>query len=158
MASLRRLVTGQHRDATLPQVSWVRMRDDRKACGHFHKTEDENLWRWEEVGLESGERHWTGLMSVYVDDILLSGEEDTLKAGLTSLQAGIGQRSSALLITLDEDGNGLRLSQWKYEQEIIARWKVKDAVPFPRFKVSEEDYYMNLKAMLTATRFERHRP
>ena len=77
----------KHRDATLPQVSWVRMRGKKKVRGHFRKTEDENLWRLEEEDLKSGERHWTGLMSVYVDDILLGGEEETLKAGLLSLQA-----------------------------------------------------------------------
>ena len=80
-----------HRDRTLPAVSWVRVREAnnqaKKVRGHLTKTEDENLWRLEEADTETGEVHWTGLMSIYVDDILISGEEETVAAALQSLQA-----------------------------------------------------------------------
>ena len=59
----------QYRDRTLPVVSWVRVRMEnnqaKRVRGHFIKTEDENLWRIEEVDVESGEKHWTGLMSTW---------------------------------------------------------------------------------------------
>ena len=147
----------KHRDRTLLAVSWVRMRDDRKVLGHFHKTTDENLWRLEEVDLETGECHWTGLMSVYVDDILLTGEEAALSAGLSSLQATWTTSSvewasaqtpvhfCGFEIMADGAGDGFHLSQRQYEQEILTRWNVKEAVQFPRFKISEEDYEVQVE-------------
>ena len=141
----------KHRDATLPCISWVRMKGERKLRGYFVKTQDENLWRLEEVDIESGENLWSGLMSIYVDDILLAGEDEALSAGLTSLQSTWATSSvewatpqtpvnfCGFEITVDEGGDGLHISQRKYEQEIIARWNVKEAVAFPRFKISEED-------------------
>ena len=147
----------RHRDQTMPSMSWVRMRNDRKVRGHFHKTTDENLWRLEEVDLETGERHWTGLMSVYVDDILMTGEEAALSAGLTSLQATWTTSSvewasaqtpvhfCGFEITADGAGDGFHLSQRQYEQEILTRWNVNEAVQFPRFKISEEDYEVQVE-------------
>ena len=90
-------------------------------------------------------------MSIYVDDILLAEEDEALSAGLTSLQSTWATSSvewatpqtpvnfCGFEITVDEGGDGLHLSQRKYEQEIIACWNVKEAVAFPRFKISEED-------------------
>ena len=142
----------QYRDRTLPMVSWVRMKEDRKVRGHFVKTADENLWRLEEEDVVSGECYWTGLMSVYVDDILLTGEEVALSSALTSLQATWTTSSvewaspqnpvhfCGFEVKTDEKGDGFHLSQQKYEQEILARWNVKESSNFPNFKITEEDF------------------
>ena len=141
----------QYRDRTLPMVSWVREREGRNVRGYFVKTADENLWRLEEADTETGENHWTGLMSVYVDDILISGEDSAVSAALTSLQATWTTSSvekatptspvhfCGFEISADEHGDGFHLSQQKYEQEILTRWNVKEASTFPNFKVSETD-------------------
>ena len=55
-----------HRDETLPTVSWRRAREG------FIKTADENVWRLEETEVESGRTPWTGLLTVYVDDLIAS--------------------------------------------------------------------------------------
>ena len=145
----------QYRDRTLPVVSWARVRMEnnqaKRVRGHFIKTEDENLWRIEEVDVESGEKHWTGLMSVYVDDILVSGEEATVKVALSSLQTTWttsniewASPTSAVHfcgfeITPDDEGDGFHIAQNKYEQELLARWNVNTPTAFPNFKVSEAD-------------------
>ena len=145
----------QYRDRTLPVVSWVRVRMEnnqaKRVRGHFIKTEDENLWRIEEVDIESGVTHWTGLMSVYVDDILVSGEEATVKVALSSLQttwttSNIEWASSTSAVHFcgfeiapDEGGDGFHIAQNKHEQEILSRWNVSASVAFPNFKTSEGD-------------------
>ena len=53
--------------------------------GVFRKTPDQNVWRMEEVDHESGTIHWTGLMSVYVDDLLFTAEEGCLDAATTAI-------------------------------------------------------------------------
>ena len=142
----------QYRDKTLPCISWVRMREDRKVRGYFVKTADENLWRLEETDVVSGECHWTGLMSVYVDDILLTGEEAAISSALTSLQSTWATSSvewassqdpvhfCGFEIKADGGGDGYHLSQQKYEQEIFVRWNVKESSTFPNFKIMEEDF------------------
>ena len=141
----------QYRDTKLPQMSWTRQKGDREVRGSFCKTADENLWRLEEVDSISGERIWSGLMSVYVDDILLTGEEGSISAALDALRAtwatsSIEWASSTnpvhfcgFEIAPDVDGDGYHIAQNKYEQEILARWQVTRAAAFPNFKVSEAD-------------------
>lgn len=106
--------------------------------GSFIKTADENLWRLEEVDQTSAEMVWSGLMSVYVDDILLSGEEEAVGAALKALSSTWATSSAewasttnpvhfcGFEVTMDEGGGGLHLSQKKYEQELLARWPVGD--------------------------------
>ena len=86
-----------------------------------------------------------------MDNILISGEEATVSAALSSLQAtwttsSIEWASSTSAvhycgfeITANEEGDGFHLSQKKYEQEILARWNIKESTTFPNFKVSEAD-------------------
>jgi hypothetical protein len=64
-----------HRDEVLPTLKWFRHREGCQVEGSFKKTKDDNMWRLEEKELDSGHVCWSGLMSVYVDDILLAGEE-----------------------------------------------------------------------------------
>lgn len=138
----------QYRDATLPQITWTRSREGREVKGVFNKTADENL---EETDQISGQKVWSGLMSVYVDDILLSGEEEAVSAALQSLSSTWATSSvewaststpvhfCGFEVTVDEEGNGLHISQRKYEQELLARWAVGEPLAFPHFKVTEED-------------------
>ena len=145
----------QYRDRTLPVVSWVRVRMEnnqaKRVRGHFIKTEDENLWRIEEVDIESGVTHWTGLMSVYVGDILVSGEEATVSVAISSLQttwttSNIEWASPTSAVHFcgfeiapDAGGDGFHIAQNKYEQEILSRWNVSASAAFPNFKISEGD-------------------
>ena len=70
-------------------LKWSRHRGGIQVNGAFQKTKDENVWRLEETEVESGHVCWTGLVSVYVDDIVLSGEEEAvLQGALRSLSAG----------------------------------------------------------------------
>ena len=55
-----------------------------KSCWKFKKT-DENVWRIKETDHETGEAAWTGLMSVYVDDLLIVAEEATLDAATQAI-------------------------------------------------------------------------
>lgn len=127
------------------------MREDRsKVRGYFTKTADENLWRLEETETISGQL-WSGLMSVYVDDILMSGEEEAIAAALTTLQSTWATSSvewaspttpvhfCGFEVTIDEEGDGYRVSQKKYEQELLTRWKVGMPLSFPHFKLGEAD-------------------
>ena len=59
-----------HRDATIPALTWTRNGSCGLMNGRFDRTKDDNVWRLEEMD-ESGHVHWSGLMSVYVDDILI---------------------------------------------------------------------------------------
>ena len=78
-----------HRDQVIPALKWSRHRGGIQVNGVFQKTKDENVWRLEETEVESGHVCWTGLVSVYVDDIVLSGEEEAvLQGALRSLSAG----------------------------------------------------------------------
>jgi len=56
-----------------------------KSCWKFKKKTDENVWRIKETDHETGEAAWTGLMSVYVDDLLIVAEEATLDAATQAI-------------------------------------------------------------------------
>ena len=75
-----------HRDEVLPAISWNRQREGRDVLGCFKKTPDENTWRIEEVDKISGEVHWTGMMPVYVDDLLFAAERGALDALTTAVE------------------------------------------------------------------------
>ena len=75
---------GLHRDETLPTVTWTRSKV-RQVDGSFIKTEYEHVWRLVETDVETGKSHWTGLMTIYVDDLLVSAEEAAAEAALTSI-------------------------------------------------------------------------
>ena len=54
--------------------------------GHFIKTADENIWRMEEVNVDTGERQWAGLLSVYVDDLLVAAENEAARAAMKAIE------------------------------------------------------------------------
>lgn len=53
--------------------------------GRLHKTADENVWQLLETEVTSGACHWTGLMAVYVDDLLVSAEDKAAAAALEAI-------------------------------------------------------------------------
>ena len=91
------------------------------------------------------------MASVYVDDILVSGEEATVKVALSSLQttwttSNIEWASSTSAVHFcgfeiapDAEGDGFHIAQNKYEQELLARWNVNASTTFPNFKINEAD-------------------
>ena len=54
--------------------------------GRFIKTADENIWRMEEGDVNTGERHWSGLLSVYVDDLLIAAEDGASSAAMKAIE------------------------------------------------------------------------
>ena len=66
------------------EIGVCRHRQGRKVAGSLRKT-DENVWRIKETDHETGEAAWTGLMSVYVDDLLIVAEEATLDAATQAI-------------------------------------------------------------------------
>ena len=138
-----------HRDAVLPTLKWTRQGQNGLLTGSFEKTKDENVWRLEELD-ESGYIHWNGLMSVYVDDILVTGEEFAVHGALQAL-SGVWTTSSVewagvdkplkycgFEISEDAKGDGFHVNQHMYEQEMLQRWNVEDGVEYPHYKVAED--------------------
>ena len=140
-----------HRDETIPTFTWNRHRNGCDVEGYFKKTKDDNVWRLEERDLESGHIAWTGLMSVYVDDILLSGEEEAVQGALRALSstwamssvewAGINQplKYCGFEISEDPNGDGLHVNQQMYVQEMLQRWHINESFEFPNYKVAEDE-------------------
>ena len=138
-----------HRDAVLPTLKWTRQGPNGLLTGSFEKTKDENVWRLEELD-ESGYIHWNGLMSVYVDDILVTGEEFAVHGALQAL-SGVWTTSSVewagvdkplkycgFEISEDAKGDGFHVNQHMYEQEMLQRWNVDEGVEYPHYKVAED--------------------
>ena len=74
-----------YRDEVLPTLSWKRQRHGREVHGQFKRTPDENVWRLVEVDQITGEHFWSGLMSVYVDDLLFAAENEALDAAAKAI-------------------------------------------------------------------------
>ena len=140
-----------HRDQEIPLMKWTRRVGGVERHGRFAASGDENLWRLLEVEKESGREHWVGLMSVYVDDILIGAEGEARDAAMQSLAetwsispiehatAAAPLRFCGFEITKDENEDGFHISQSMYEKEILAKWDIKEKTPYPVFKISEED-------------------
>ena len=138
-----------HRDAVLPTLKWTRQGPNGLLTGSFEKTKDENVWRLEELD-EYGFIHWNGLMSVYVDDILVTGEEFAVHGALQAL-SGVWTTSSVewagvdkplkycgFEISEDAKGDGFHVNQHMYEQEMLKRWNVDEGVEYPHYKAAED--------------------
>lgn len=141
-----------HRDLTLPDIKWTRKTEEGEWRGYFKQTKDENLWLLCETCPPSGTTSWAGLMSVYVDDLLLAGPKCTLEAALGALaevwtmSATEWATSTNVLkycgfeVRAHERGDGFWVSQGMYQDEMLQKWEVCEKTSFPDFKVSEDDY------------------
>ena len=144
-----------HRDEVIPTISWHRDRDGRAVQGAFRKTPDENVWRMEEFDEKSGESHWIGLMSVYVDDLLFTAEEGALDAAARAIEkvwaiSDVEKTGEGRIVKYcgfeieaaqDNHGNadGFVVSQRKYEQEMIQRFGIEKSSEFPHVRLCEDD-------------------
>ena len=141
---------GVHRDEVLPTLRWHRNIGGAVFEGRFVHSKDENLWRLVEVNQETGIENWAGLMSVYVDDILVAGEPKTVKLAMEAIQnkwalsevewAGDKPlRYCGFEVSMGAAGDGFYVSQSMYEQELLERWGINESLQYPAFKVTEED-------------------
>ena len=141
---------GIHRDEVLPTLRWHRNIGGAAFEGRFVHSKDENLWRLVEVNQETGAENWAGLMSVYVDDILVAGEPKTVKLAMEAIQnkwalsevewAGDKPlRYCGFEVSMGAAGDGFYVSQSMYEQELLERWGINESLQYPAFKVTEDD-------------------
>ena len=141
---------GIHRDEVLPTLRWHRKIGDVVLEGRLVHSKDENLWRLVEVNKETGTENWAGLMSAYVDDILVSGEPQTVKLAMEAIQntwalsevewaSDKPLRYCGFEISMGAAGDGFYVSQGMYEQELMTRWDIKESLQYPAFKVTEDD-------------------
>ena len=140
-----------HRDEVVPTITWRRDRAGREVHGRFVKTPDDNVWRIEENDVESNEAHWSGLMTIYVDDLLVTAEDGAADAALKAIadvwaiseveRADVMKpvKYCGFEIEVAPDGNGFLLSQRKYEQEMTQRWNINRSIDHPSFKINEND-------------------
>eukprot|EP00438_Fugacium_kawagutii_P028376 Skav221620 [mRNA] locus=scaffold2664:42350:47284:- [translate_table: standard] len=146
---------GVHRDRRLPQLRWRRCVGDQWRVGCFEPTGDPHLWRAVERGEDDALDvlgQWVGLLGVYVDDILFTGIPEAVHSALGAIESewatsGLewcsAQKPIKFLgfeIRLDEGGNGLRVGQESYIQEVLNAWNIKDGTSFPQFKVGDTDF------------------
>ena len=54
--------------------------------GRFVHSKHKNLWPFMEININTGEEHWVGLMSVYVDDILIAAEKEIAQAAMMAVK------------------------------------------------------------------------
>jgi len=132
-------------------MTWRRDREGLEVERHFVRTPDDNVWRLEEVNQKTGEKLWTGLMSVYVDDLLISAEDGAADSAIKAIadvwamsevekaevQRPVKYCGFEIEAALDQDG--FILTQRKYEQEMLQRWNVTKSIGYPNFKLSESD-------------------
>eukprot|EP00438_Fugacium_kawagutii_P036614 Skav217824 [mRNA] locus=scaffold889:271892:280114:- [translate_table: standard] len=141
---------GIHRDETLPTIKWNREHDGQRFSGTFERTEDDNLWRIVETD-EENNQVWRGLMSVYVDDLLLAGDLPVVKAAWNALSkvwalsdmdwAEVDQplKYCGFEICRDKDQDGYHVRQHMYQRDMLEKWGVNKSAAFPEFRVAEED-------------------
>ena len=144
-----------YRDEVLPTIKWHQQLHGRKVTGRFQKNPDENVWRLEETDHDTGKVELVGLMSVYVDDLLIVVEEATLDAATQAVSevwaiSDVEKTGEGKVVkycgfevesALDEQGreDGFIVSQKKYEKEMIQRFEVEKSSDFPRFHLAEGD-------------------
>ena len=107
----------------------------------FIKTKDDKVWQLEELD-DTGHVHWSGLMSMYVDDILGTGDEDAVRGALQVLSEVWAMSSvewncidkalkyCGFEVSEDARGNGLRVHQPMNEQEMLQRWNIEEGAEY----------------------------
>ena len=127
-----------HRDRVIPTMVWQRAEGSRKWKGGFVKAADQHLWHLREECLETGEVQKCGVMTIYVDDVLLAAPDAVAECALKSI-AATWECAKAVKATVQEPvsfcgfeiqqneaehGGGFRLHQHSYEEELIKKWDV----------------------------------
>ena len=140
-----------YRDEVLPTLRWTRSTDGEDYAGRFVHSGDDNMWRLVEVNIKTGQETWAGLMSVYVDDLLVSAQPETIQAAMDAVakmwtistvewaSTDKPLRYCGFEVLADDDGDGFQVSQKMFEQELLSRWGVTETLAYPAFKVNEED-------------------
>jgi len=140
-----------YRDETLPTMSWRRNRQGQEVDGSFSRTPDDNVWRLEEVNRKTGEKFWSGLMSVYVDDLLITAEDGAAEMAIKAIadvwaiseveRAEVNKpvKYCGFEIEAAPGHDGFLLTQKRYEQEMLQRWNVTRSIDYPNFKLCEGD-------------------
>ena len=140
-----------YRDEVLPTLRWTRSTDGEDYVGRFVHSGDDNMWRLMEVNTKTGQETWAGLMSVYVDDLLVSAEPETIQAAMDAVaktwtisavewaSTDKPLRYCGFEVLADEHGDGFQVSQKMFEQELLSRWAVSESLAYPAFKINEED-------------------
>lgn len=140
-----------HRDKQIPKFKWTRMRFGVEVSGGFEPSGDDNLWRIQERVVTSGELLNTGLMTIYVDDILISAEEGAMNSAMDAIgrlwtcsSIEVASPDHAIKfcgfeVMENENGDGIHVHQRMYEKELLERWDVKEGVDCPNYKMNEEE-------------------
>ena len=140
-----------YRDEVVPTMSWRRSRHGCELEGRFVKTPDDNVWRLEETDVNSKEVHWSGLMSIYVDDLLVTAEDGAAEMAIQAIadvwaiseveKAEVNKpvKYCGFEIEAAPGHDGFLLTQKRYEQEMLQRWNVTRSIDYPNFKLCEGD-------------------
>eukprot|EP00438_Fugacium_kawagutii_P007554 Skav217693 [mRNA] locus=scaffold1925:59391:64646:+ [translate_table: standard] len=141
-----------YRDEELPKITWSRIVGVEKWHGRFVKTKDENLWSLQEVKEGTEEVHQRGMMSIYVDDLLLAGEEMvvqhafeavTKKWSTTPIEWASVEKPvkyCGFEIYTHPSNDGYLVNQSMYEAEMLAKWEVDSTLESPVFRINEDDF------------------
>ena len=138
-----------HRDKTIPTMSWQRAEGGKTWRGSFHKAADQHLWHVREECVESGEVSNNGLMAIYVDDVLLAASDVVASCALKAIskiwECAPAERATTVQpvsfcgfeIQQNEvkDGAGFRLHQHRYEEELVGKWNVTEVHQHLDFKL-----------------------
>ena len=129
-----------HRDQVIPTMTWLREEAGRRWKGSFQRAADQHLWHLSERCQDTGEEKDRGIMTVYVDDVLLAADEKTAQCALQAI-AAVWECAPAERATLqssvsfcgfeiqqneDLHGGGFRLHQHSYEEELAKKWNVTE--------------------------------
>eukprot|EP00438_Fugacium_kawagutii_P032909 Skav221774 [mRNA] locus=scaffold2426:73054:81328:- [translate_table: standard] len=143
---------GIYRDEELPKLTWTRMVGEDKWHGTFKKTKDENLWMLLETKEGTKDVRQRGMMSVYVDDLLLVGEEATMEKAFEAVTKK-WETTPMEWATSDKpvkycgfevyehpSKDGFLVNQSMYEAEMLAKWGTTSSSDYPGFRINEDDF------------------
>eukprot|EP00438_Fugacium_kawagutii_P021543 Skav211544 [mRNA] locus=scaffold5431:11157:19385:- [translate_table: standard] len=143
---------GIYRDEELPKLTWTRMVGEDKWHGTFQKTKDENLWMLLETKEGTKDARQRGMMSVYVDDLLLVGEEATMEKAFEAVTkkwettpmewatADKPVKYCGFEVYEHPSKDGFLVNQSMYEAEMLAKWGTTSSSDYPGFRINEDDF------------------